>query len=78
MQLVFGASVLFVWNYREARWLLATTGGSVIAALIWGGHWGFGPMWALFHIVFYTPFLIYLFLRRDELPQSMVFRIFGE
>jgi hypothetical protein len=74
MQVVFGASLVFAWRYPEARALLASVTGALVAALVWGGLYGFSRLWGVWHLVFYTPFVVYLARRRRRISRGRVFR----
>ena len=75
MQVFFGASIVFVWTRVEARLILLATLTSVIVALIWGGFFGFGRMWGVLHIAFYTPALIYCYRRRQQIDSKSPYGI---
>lgn len=66
MSVVIGLAVPFAFVRVEARWLLAVMAGTILF-----GGWlyasvGYERLLGLAHVVFWTPFVIYLWRRRGR------------
>lgn len=77
MGLVFILSILFVWKYKPARF--------VLAAILLTGPLGY-LIWALTdkihligisHLLIWTPLLVYLYLKEIKSPEFKVQSVYG-
>ena len=66
---MFAANLCSVFFLRRvpARWVLAAMAANVISMQLLLSLYGTGRHLSLPHVVFWTPLLIYLFLRRNSL-----------
>ena len=55
MTVVFILGVVFIKNQVEARWVLGGVLAAMAGAFVWGGIYGFGQAWGIWHLLFWTP-----------------------
>ncbi len=60
MMIIFISSILFVWKNKEARWALAALLVTLPTALLIFKLWGNVHLFALAHLLWWTPLLVYL------------------
>lgn len=67
--LINSASLLF-WRRIEARWVLAAWLGNIVFMSALFEISGYNRLLGLSHVIFWTPLLVYLLVRREALRRS--------
>lgn len=78
MMVIFISSILFVWKHKEARWALAALLVTFPTALLIFKLWGNVHLFALTHLLWWTPLLVYLiksFQSQDKFKQWGALRL---
>ena len=72
LMLVNMGSLAFI-KRAEARWVFGAFMGAGIAMMVMAELNGFNRLLGLGHVIFWTPVLVYLFLRRERLDYGTPF-----
>ena len=78
MVIIFMCSLLFAWRNKEARWAFAALVISLPTALLIFKLWGNVHLFALAHLLWWTPLLVYLILsfqRQEKFKQWGALRL---
>jgi len=70
------ASVLFIFHKPQARWVLLAMIGNVAFMMFLFSQVGFVRLLGLSHIIFWTPLLIYLAMRKGTLNVTSISGIY--
>lgn len=72
---IAGAAI-FAWRHVEARWVLAAMLANLPVMNLLFRYFDYTRMLGLSHIIFWTPLLVYLWLRRDKIQLRTPFGIY--
>ena len=77
---VFLAGVLFVWKRVEARWAVGGFLASTLTVILFVPQTGLVPLgglFALIHVIFWTPALVLLLTRRPFLKERSLYALWS-